>query len=114
MDHVQVPRPERPRRRRRRRVTPRFFLMSGVVIVMAYLCYGYVDGFIKMTHLRASLREVKQQAAVLETRNRQLLQELERLQSDRYIEKVAREQLGLVMPGEKVYVVITGEESGHQ
>lgn len=108
MVETAVPRPGRTRRRRRR-ITPRFFVMVSVLLVMVYLCYGYVDGFRKMTQLRGALREVKQQAAVLEARNGQLRAELARLQSDRYIERVARQELGLVMPGEKVYVVITEE-----
>lgn len=96
-------------RRRRRRITPRFFWVAPAVLLVAYLCYGYVDGFIKMTQLQHAIRETRKQAEVLETRNRQLQQELARLESDAYIEMVARRELGLVMPGEQAYVVVTEE-----
>lgn len=96
-------------RHRRRRVTPRFFWMLPAMVLGVYLLYGYVDGFRKMTHLQRSIRDVQQQAAVLETRNEQLRRELARLESDEYIEMVARRELGLVMPGERAYVVVTEE-----
>ena len=79
------------------------------MVLGVYLLYGYVDGFRKMTHLQRSIRDVQQQAAVLETRNEQLRRELARLESDEYIEMVARRELGLVMPGERAYVVVTEE-----
>lgn len=96
-------------RHRRRRVTPRFFWMAPAMLLGLYLLYGYVDGFRKMTHLHRAIRDARQQAAVLETRNEQLRQELARLESDEYIEMVARRELGLVMPGERAYVVVTEE-----
>lgn len=88
--------------------------MLPAVLLGVYLLYGYVDGFRKMTHLQRSIRDVQQQAAVLETRNEQLRRELARLESDEYIEMVARRELGLVMPGERAYVVVTEEAEGNR
>lgn len=39
-----------------------------------------------------------------EYRNQSLLSEKENINSDQYIEKVAREKLGLVMPNETIYI----------
>ena len=61
-----------------------------------------VDRQIEMT--RRTLNAVRM-------RNAQLLEELERVSSDEYVERVAREELGLVAEGETVFVVIKPEES---
>lgn len=95
------------RRRRRKRITPRFYWMMAALIFTLYLGYGYVDGILRIVQLRGEIRTAQQEVMVLETRNQQLRHELARLQSDEYIEQVARRELGLVMPGERVYVVVT-------
>lgn len=53
---------------------------------------------------RINAEEAKLQA--LEAENRQLRERLERLNDPDYVEKLAREQLGLVKPGEVSYVVV--------
>ena len=100
----------RRRVRPRRRLTPRFFGILAALVLLCYMCYGYVDGFVKITQLRRAIQEVRREVAVLQARNEQLRAELQRLNSDAYIERVARERLGLVMPGETSYVVITEED----
>lgn len=97
------------RRRRRKRITPRFYWMMAALIFTLYLGYGYVDGILRIVQLQGEIRAVRQEVMVLETRNQQLRHELARLQSDEYIEQVARRELGLVRPGERVYVVVTEE-----
>lgn len=53
---------------------------------------------------RINAEEAKLQA--LEAENRELRERLERLNDPDYVEKLAREQLGLVKPGEISYVVV--------
>lgn len=78
--------------------------------LMLYLSYGYADGFIKMIQLQRSIHQVRQQTAAYQVRNQQLREELARLESDAYIEQVARRELGLVMPGEQSYVIVTEDQ----
>ena len=68
-----------------------------------------MDGILRIVQLQGEIRAVRQEVMVLKTRNQQLRHELARLQSDEYIEQVARRELGLVRPGERVYVVVTEE-----
>ncbi|HLT57785.1 MAG: septum formation initiator family protein [Limnochordales bacterium] len=88
------------------RVRPRFFVILGVLFLSAYLLYGYVDGFVRMGAMRAELERVRAEIARYEALNAQLRAELEHYNSDAYIERVAREELGLVKPGETPVMLI--------
>lgn len=59
--------------------------------------------------IRAKQVEMKKVEALVEEEkelNQGLQKQKEEVNSDQYIEKVAREKLGLVKPGEKVFVDI--------
>lgn len=86
-------------RRRRRRLTTRFWLIIGL-LVFGYAAVSYTTGFLEIWRLRQEIQRVELEIAATKTRNEQLRHELAYLQSDEYIEKVAREELGLVRPGE--------------
>jgi len=88
------------------RVKPRFFVILGVMFLSVYLLYGYVDGFVRMRAMRAELERVREEIARYEVLNDQLRAELEHYNSDAYIERVAREELGLVKPGETRVIVV--------
>ena len=88
------------------RIKPRFFIVLGVLFLSVYLLYGYADGFLRMRAIRAELERVRQEIARYEALNAELRAELEHYNSDAYIERVAREELGLVKPGETRVIVI--------
>lgn len=52
---------------------------------------------------------LEQRLAALKERNEQLREKAQRLQTPQGVEEVARESLGLVRPGEQVYIVTEGE-----
>lgn len=56
------------------------------------------------------LAEVQQQIQYLASMNDSLGKQIEVLKSDGYIEKTAREKLGLVMPGEVQYMLVTNRD----
>ncbi|HVL51511.1 MAG TPA: septum formation initiator family protein, partial [Actinomycetota bacterium] len=55
---------------------------------------------------RREVAEVQAMVAALKERNAQLTGRLNRLSDVAYMEKLAREQLGVVRPGESSYVVV--------
>lgn len=57
------------------------------------------------------LKEVQAQADVLRERNEQLTSRLARLGDPAYMEKLAREQLGVVRPGDTAYVVVPAPDT---
>lgn len=55
--------------------------------------------------LRRELASLEKRLVVLELRGAELQREIEEWQSPEFVEQVAREELGLVKPGEVVYVL---------
>ncbi|CAN5742510.1 hypothetical protein BH23ACT12_BH23ACT12_17650 [soil metagenome] len=76
--------------------------------------FGLVVGALALTgvaparqafHQREQLVEVEAKVAALQERNDALTSRLNRLSDIAYMEKLAREQLGVIRPGETSYVV---------
>lgn len=69
-----------------------------------YAVYALVNQQI-MIHQLSKVKEQKiQEINVVVSDNEKLKQMIKTSNSDAYIERMAREQLGLVKPGEKVYI----------
>ncbi len=60
--------------------------------------------------MRQEARAIQHRIEQLKQENRQLGQELDYLHSDQYVEKVAREQLGLVRPGDVAVTIVGGPD----
>lgn len=58
------------------------------------------------------LDDVREQAEELERENADLEKRIDRLSDDSEIERLAREELGLVKPGEQVYMVLPDPGTG--
>lgn len=93
--------------RKRWRVTPRFWTLAAAVFVI-YMAVSYVSGFVQIWRLENEIQRVRAEIERIEAENERLREELAYLLSDEYIEKAAREELGLVMPGETAVIVTTG------
>lgn len=100
--------PETPRVRRRRKrikLAPRFWALLGILIVI-YAGAAYAVGFLKIHGLTREIAKTEQLLADIEAENERLRQQLEYMSTDEYIEAVAREQLGLVYPGETAVLLV--------
>jgi cell division protein FtsB len=86
---------------------PRFFrrlalLMVGLVslLVLAYAIAGD-HGYLELRRRQSKNRELRAKAEQLRQENKETLSEIKALKSDpKLIEKIAREELGMVKPGE--------------
>jgi cell division protein FtsL len=85
------------------RFTPRAALLA--LVVTALLFYLAVP---LRTYLgqRDRLAELERQAQVLQSQNQQLRAEIELLHDPEYLERIARECLGMVMAGEIGFIVV--------
>lgn len=90
----------------RRRLTPRFFIVLAVFLITVYLIQGYARGFVRMRSLQREITRVRQEIADLELRNEELERRIALYESDAFVERAAREELGLVNPGEIPVIVV--------
>ncbi len=89
-----------------RRPVPRWVVplaAFGVLLVLAVAFGGaYWDGY----RLRREAAEMVRERELLRRQNVQLREEIRLLNTPEYIERIAREQLGLVRPGEIAIMLV--------
>jgi cell division protein FtsB/cell division protein DivIC len=74
------------------------------LIVLGSLAFLGEKGIFNLLHLRKEVARIKEKNLQLEGENQRLKEEIKRLQSDkRYIEEIARKELGMVKEGEIIY-----------
>lgn len=80
--------------------------MKSVILILlaAYLAYTLVFQYITIKKSRAEEIAIKAQIEEIKRENERLKEELEKMQNDDYIEKIARERLGLIKSGEIMFV----------
>lgn len=82
---------------------------AGALIVIAfivYFSYLIVEQQEIITNKLRALEEIENKISQEELIHKELEKEKEMLESEEYIEKIARKKLGLVKPGEKIFVDI--------
>lgn len=80
-----------------------------VLAVAAMILYAFAGQELRLLAVRAQERSLEESIRAQEMKNQILKEQIGILQSDEYIEKVAREQLGWIKKGEIQYVT----EPGH-
>lgn len=101
----EVPGATSRRRRRRLKLAPRFWVLLGLVTFI-YVGAAYTAGFMKIYDMGKRIQAAEEALTRALEENDRLRAELEYIRSDEYIEAIAREQLGLVYPGETAVVVV--------
>ncbi|WP_238492480.1 FtsB family cell division protein [Desulfotruncus alcoholivorax] len=71
-----------------------------VALLLMYISFSLVTRFDQLYSMQRDLDAMQKEIAEMRDKNQGLQKQLERLQSDAYVEQVAREKLGLVKPGE--------------
>lgn len=85
------------------RLTARAAVLCVVVLFLLTLAVAPLRGLIDQ---RAQLSRLERRASVLAERNAELEAHIERLDDPIYLERVARQCLGMVRPGETVFVMV--------
>jgi len=81
------------------------------ILSLVLLGLIFIPGYLKIKHLSRQNKELEWQIEEMKQTNRRLQLEQEMLKSDPvYLEKVAREKLGVVRTGEVIYQVLPPEE----
>ena len=87
------------------------WVLAVVLLSALALTVSGVFPFRQLVEQRRAVEESRQQLAALEQENGELEGDIAALYTDEEIERVARDQYGLVRPGETGYVVISPPES---
>jgi cell division protein FtsB len=96
-----------PRRRRRRaRLTARATVLLAIMIGVLALSVAPAQMYFEQ---KEELARTEQQAAVLERRNEALAARADQLRDHAFLERLARQCLGMVKPGETAFVVVPKE-----
>ena len=82
------------------------FLWLGIGLLILFIFF-YLPGLSRVQELHLEEERLSKELADLDREIRALKEEKELLQKDQsYLEKVVREELGLVRPGEMVYKLV--------
>jgi cell division protein FtsB len=89
--------------KRKRKFKIRHLIIMAVII---YIVSTFVSQQLKINEIKRQQLEVKGkiEAAILE--KKELEEEIEHLNSDEYIEELARKELGLIKPGDIIYKAV--------
>jgi cell division protein FtsB len=93
-----------PRRRRRRRLIQYALVLIGCVIVVDAVVGE--RGLLAMRKARQQYQQLESALAVAKVENAKMRQDIQLLRDDSStIEDLARKELGLIKPGEKLFIV---------
>lgn len=86
-------------------------LLGGVLLlVLVHDIFG-THGFMAMRRTQKEIERVRGEIEHLDTENQQLAEQVHALKSDpKLIERIAREEMGLARPGEKIIKLPTPSE----
>lgn len=82
------------------------FKLGGPLVVLLVLLglifYSFGGQMMEMYNVRHEIAKLREQMNEIKVKNDDLRKQIEQLNSEAYIEREAREKLGLVKPGEKI------------
>lgn len=73
-----------------------------MLILLGFIFYSFGGQMVEMYNVQHELTNIQAQIDEFRVKNADLRKQVEQLNSDAYIEREAREKLGLVKPGEKI------------
>ncbi len=79
-------------------------LLLSLLLILGFLTFFGNKGILHLFRLQKELARIKEMNVKMEVENQKLREEVRRLQYEkRYIEEIARKELGLVKEGEIIY-----------
>ncbi len=88
---------------RKRKAGLEIFILIGLFLYFTYIIF---DQQAILDKRIAEMKDIEQKIEEEKVLHEELLREKENINSDEYIERIAREKFGLVKSGEKVFVDI--------
>lgn len=79
-------------------------IILGLIILCGYFIYLFFDQQSIIDEKTAALNDIMEKIEIEKKIGEDLENQLKIIDTDEYIEKVARERLGMVKPGERIYI----------
>lgn len=92
-----------------RKIKDKLFLMFIIGSSLFLLFWG-IKSYLKVNQAKNEVKKMEQKLEELKSENEELKEEEKNLQNPFYIEKLAREKLGLAKKGEVVYKILPKED----
>jgi len=92
------------------RLTPKAAILSVVLMVLLLYMMVPLRSYLEQ---RARLTDLQQQSTSLQQQQARLLNQIAELQDPDYLQRIARECLGMVRPGEIAFVVVPRTEAAN-
>lgn len=86
-------------------------VITIVVVIAVVAAFNFYQNISRMSQLESQIEEIEAQIVQAEAENKKLKTQLENSDSNEYIEEVAREKLGLVKPGEKMFIPVEEDKN---
>jgi len=77
-----------------------------ILLLIFYIVFLFSDKYAKILQLKEDIKKLESEIGDLKFKNNELSKEVELLKGDEYIEKIAREELGLSKPDEIIFKAI--------
>ena len=78
-----------------------------ILLLILYIVFLFSDKYARTLQLKEDIKRLESEIEELKVKNNNLSEEVESLKSDKSVEKIAREELGLTKPDE---ILIKGIE----
>ena len=104
----------RPAKRRKSSSVPFLFIFIIFMIILIPIAYNMIKQREKLDALQGKLEEQKQAKEKLEQSISALQDELDKVNTDEFIERYAHEKLGMVKPNEVMYELESSEGAGEE
>jgi cell division protein FtsB len=81
------------------------FIILGLILLSAYLLYSLTLAFYKSHQIDIYIEDFEHENEKIEQENESLIDEFDYVTSDAYIDKILKQNKGLINPGEEVIVI---------
>jgi cell division protein FtsL len=85
---------------------PRWALLLGIAGAVALAVNAFAASYLSLYRLQRESYRLEREVETVRRANAQLREEIRRLHSPQYIERLAREELGLLRPGEISVILV--------
>jgi hypothetical protein len=88
------------------------FVIIGLIILSAYLLYSLTLAFYKSHQIDIYIKDFEEENLRIEEENQKLIGEFDYVTSESYIDKILKQNKGLINPGEDMIIIAANGLNG--